>query len=62
MEQERLTYNVAEAAKLIGVSLSTARQMCRKADFPAVRVSPRRIVIPVDALRRWLEENAGKVG
>ena len=62
MQQARLTYTVKEAAQEIGVSLSTARNLCRRPDFPAVRISPRRIVIPRDALYRWLQENAGKVG
>ena len=60
MSQEKLTYNAKEAAAAIGVSLSVVRQLCRRPDFPAVRISPRRIVIPADRLRRWLDDNAGK--
>lgn len=56
---EKITYTVKEASKLLGVSLSTVLTLCRQPDFPAIRVSPRRIIIPVDGLKAWMERNAG---
>ena len=56
---EKLTYTAKEAAGVLGVGLSTVRALCHDPDFPAIRVSPRRIVIPVDGLKAWMERNAG---
>lgn len=56
---EKLTYTAKEAAAALGVALGTVRTLCRQPDFPAIRVSPRRIVIPVDGLKAWMERNAG---
>lgn len=56
-----MVLTLKEAALQLGVSLSTLHYMCRTIDdFPAVRVSPRRIVVPVDGLREWLAQNAGR--
>lgn len=55
----KVVYNVPELAKMLDVSLACAYQLCRQPDFPAIRVSPRRIVIPVDGLKAWMERNAG---
>lgn len=57
---EKKVYNVPELAKVLDVSLANAYHLCRQPDFPAIRVSPRRIVIPVDGLNRWLEKNAAQ--
>ena len=57
---EKKVYTAKEVASVLGISLTTVRHLCHQPDFPAIRVSPRRIVIPVDGLNRWMEENAGK--
>ncbi len=57
---QKVVYTAKEVASVLGISLCTVRQLCHRPDFPAIRVSPRRIVIPVDGLNRWMEENAGK--
>ena len=56
---EKLTYTVKEAAEAIGVSLPIAYELCSQEGFPAVRVSSKRIVIPVDALNAWLMKKGG---
>lgn len=56
----KAVFDVKEAAKYLGVCPATIYSLCKRTDFPAVRVSPRRIIFPVDALNRWLEDNAGK--
>lgn len=58
MENKKLTINVAELAEVLGVSKPVAYELTRKNGFPAVRVSERRIIIPVDGLCRWLEAEA----
>lgn len=58
MENKKLVLNVEELAELLGISKPVAYELTRKSGFPAVRVSERRIIIPVDGLCRWLEAEA----
>lgn len=55
----KATYSVQEVADILGISKPTAYELCNREDFPAIRVTPRRIIIPVDGLQRWLEEQSG---
>lgn len=54
-----LVFSVAEAAKAAKVSMPTMYAWVHQKGFPAVRKG-RRILIPVDAFKRWLEEEAKK--
>lgn len=62
MGNEKLTLSVDELAQELGISKPLAYDLIKRDGFPSVRVSERRIIIPIDALRRWLEENAGAFG
>lgn len=42
--------SVKEFAEDIGVSVPTAYVIANRADFPAIRVSDRRIIIPIGSL------------
>lgn len=55
---ERLTLTPAEAAALLGVSLPTFYQLCRREGFPSIRVG-RKILISKTGLQRWLEQQTG---
>lgn len=55
---EKLTVNVKEMAKMVGVSTCTAYNLIHRSDFPVVWVG-KRAVIPVDALREWLKAQTG---
>jgi len=55
MDLEKLTYNVQEAAKVLGISRAKAYELVHAQDFPAIFIG-RRVVIPIDALKQWLEE------
>ena len=59
---EKLTYSVEELSKSLGISKPVAYELIKREGFPAIRVSERRIIIPVDALRSWLNANAGMIG
>lgn len=59
---EKMTLSVDELAQELGISKPLAYDLIKRDGFPSVRVSERRIVIPVDALRSWLNANAGAVG
>lgn len=58
---EKLTITVEEMANVVGVSRPKAYELIHKEGFPSVRIG-RRIVIPIDGLKRWLEEQAVSVG
>ncbi len=58
-KNEKLVLSVSELAAELGVSLPVAYELTKKQGFPSVRVSERRIVIPVEGLLRWLNEEAG---
>jgi excisionase family DNA binding protein len=58
MEIERQTISVEEAGKILGVSRPTAYQLAKKGVFPVLKLGPHKWVVPVNALRIYLE-NAG---
>ena len=62
MEKEKLTYTVHEMADVLGVSRGVAYELTKQKGFPAIRISERRIVIPVDALNKWLNDPANLAG
>lgn len=51
---EKLAYSVREAAAAIGVSIGQMYNIVHIADFPK-KVVGGKILIPVKALERWLE-------
>lgn len=59
--QEKLVYSVDEMAKALGIAKIKAYELCKRDGFPAVRVSAKRIVVPVEGLKRWLD-NGGFAG
>jgi len=54
---EKLAISVREASARLGISEGTCWAMVRAKRIPSVRISPRRVVVPVAALERML--NAG---
>lgn len=57
MQFERRTLTVPEAAKIIGVCSKTAYQMVTAGKLPVIRISDKKVVIPIAALDKWLEES-----
>lgn len=57
--ETKLTFNMAEAAEAVGVSIPTMVEFVQDKDFPAFKVG-RRWVIPCDLLKQWLEQQAGQ--
>lgn len=55
---DRMTLTVEEMAESLGISRSVAYQLVREKDFPVIRVSERRLIIPIKSLEKWLEERA----
>ena len=58
MVAHKMTVTVEEMAELIGVSRSVAYQLVKEKDFPVIRVSERRLIIPLKSLETWLETRA----
>ncbi len=50
-----LTYSVAEAARLLGVSAFQAYAYCRRGEIPNIRLGGR-VLVPRAALHRMLDE------
>lgn len=59
---QSVTLSVAQTAEMLGVSLSTAYTLARRADFPSFHVSAKRIVISRAGLEKWIEEQMGDKG
>jgi len=55
MAKEKLTMTVEEAAGVLGISRATAFKLAREGRIPAIRISDRRLVVPVKALEAMLE-------
>lgn len=56
MFEEKMAVSVKEMAKLLGVNLQTAYNLAKQDGFPAIHVSEKRIIIPVEGLKKWLAE------
>ncbi len=50
--------NVPDVAKFLGVSRSVAYKLVRQPGFPSIRVGEKRIVIPRDKFKEWIDEQA----
>lgn len=58
MEQvAKYCMDVPEMGSLLGISRAQAYNLANSEGFPAIRIG-KRIVIPVDALKRWINEQA----
>ena len=57
-KREALALSVPQLAEQLGISLPIAYQLVKSEGFPAIRVSERRIIIPKDALEKWLSQEA----
>ena len=53
---EKLAINVKEAAKLLGIGMNSMYDLVHREDFPVIQVGTR-LVIPLDAFRRWVNCN-----
>lgn len=50
---EKFTISVQELSSRMGISLPKAYQLVKKPGFPVLRIGTR-ILIPIDALNKWL--------
>jgi len=59
---ERLTMTVEEAAIALGISRATAYSLVNQGRLPAIRISDRRLIVPIKALNELLASSASKPG
>lgn len=57
MNESKVAYNVAEAARALGVSRPTMYRLLDRPDFPKVRIGTR-VIIPCRLFAEWLEREA----
>ena len=58
-EQNKVTVLEArDISNIMHVALANAYKLMKRPDFPAIRVSARRWVVPEDAFRKWLADQA----
>ncbi|WP_243120281.1 helix-turn-helix domain-containing protein [Caloramator sp. E03] len=55
---ERLTINIDEAAKMLGVGYNTMLNLVHRKDFPKIQAAKRRILIPREAFIKWVNETS----
>ncbi|MBN2074214.1 MAG: helix-turn-helix domain-containing protein [Dehalococcoidales bacterium] len=55
MENNKLTYSVQEASRLLGLSKNSTYQACLSGQIPCLRIG-KRILIPIVKLDRMLNE------
>lgn len=61
MEKEKLAINVKELSQLLGVNLQAAYNLTHREGFPVIRISEKRVIIPMEGLKKWLATNGGQI-
>lgn len=59
--EEKLAITVKELSKLLGIHLQAAYELTRRDGFPVIHVSERRMIIPMEGLKKWLATNGGQI-
>lgn len=54
---DKVALSLTECAVMLGVGRSKMHELARSDRFPVVRVG-RRVLVPIDALKAWLNEQA----
>ena len=58
ISMEPLAVGIEQAAQLTGIGICSMYILSRRPGFPRINVG-NKIIVPVTALRRWLEDNIG---
>ena len=58
MALKSIALSVPQMAQVLGISKPVAYELIKKDGFPSVRISDKRIVIPLRLLEKWLEDQA----
>lgn len=49
-------YQAEDLKEMLGIALGSVYKLMRRPDFPAIKVSARRYVVPKDAFEKWIDE------
>ena len=52
----KLAYSPKEVAQALGISIPSAYDLFRRADFPSIQIGKSRMLVPITALEQWLME------
>ncbi len=58
MEPQELAIDAKKLSKALDINIQAAYDLMHRDGFPAIRVSEKRIVVPLEALRKWLADPA----
>jgi len=61
MVENKICYNVKEAAEALGISRPKMYELMKIGDFPVFHVGTR-VLVPVDRLREWVDKNTAGGG
>lgn len=62
-DSKRLTYSVAEAAAMLGISRNLAYELARRGELPGtIKLGQKRLVVSRIAIERLLQGNGDKAG
>ena len=59
-EQSMKMLEAQDIKEILGIALGSVYKLMKQPDFPAIRISARRYVVPEEAFRKWLEDQAAK--
>jgi excisionase family DNA binding protein len=55
MQDEKLTINIDEAAKRLGIGRNQAYEAAKAGQIPCIKVGKKRLLVPLGAFNRLLE-------
>lgn len=55
---ERMTFTVNEAAQVLGIGQNKMRQLTKSKGFPVLKVGTR-VLIPIKAFEKWVDDSVG---
>lgn len=56
---EKRYYSQKDIREITGISRAQVYNIMNRADFPAIRIG-KRIIVPIEAFNRWIEEQTQK--
>ena len=61
MAENRMTITVEQAAERLGISRPLAYRLAKSGKIPTIRLGERRILVPICALQKMLENAGSKI-
>jgi len=57
---EKLALSISELAAHLGIGMNNAYALVHREGFPAIWLTPKKCIVPVDGLREWLRQEGGR--